>query len=204
MKKNIIVVFMCLFSFMFFLACEKTEQGTSPSVSSVSDQSQSNDSTSGEKFETSTLLFKVKTFSDYSKVKSVAFSDYSAKKSQAFINYSRVQSEAIKIYLAFKKSELEKVRSAEMATYLKWIDAEKMGDYNTMTNIEKNSPIIAVYAARTQEKWAEYEKKNKIAWEEYEGIVNAEWKRYEQIDASAYAEYEANKDNDPSSTSQKQ
>ena len=77
-----------------------------------------------------------------------------------------------------------------MATYLKWIDAEKMGDYNTMTNIEKNSPIIAVYAARTQEKWAEYEKKNKIAWEEYEGIVNAEWKRYEQIDASAYAEYE--------------
>lgn len=131
----------------------------------------------------------VKSFEDFSKIKSQAWDKYSSDKSQAWDKYSKIKSEAFSVYWEIDKAELQKFRGVDKETYMMWLDAEKMGDYTKKINIEKSCPAASAYVLKTGHEYDKYKKIAENAYEEYKLVDDGGYKKFKQIEDEAYKKY---------------
>ncbi len=126
---------------------------------------------------------------NYSAALSAAEEHYSAALEEARTTYNAMLDAARSEYSAARKAAIMQFRATDYDTYLKWLDAKELGDYDLQFNIQETG-AAAEFAVAVQTAYEVEEKANAAAYRAYKAASANTYDVYEQEKEVTYDAYE--------------
>ena len=126
---------------------------------------------------------EIQTFSDYDSAKLDSWRLYNQRKMEAWREYNSSKMDAWREYSKFELASLLQLRNENFDDYLKWIDADKIGNHILVSELETSVFEIQTHITRTRKQYGVYEALEEAA------LVN-----YQALKDNAFAVYTAEKD----------